>query len=364
MASPPVARKGWFGRRKPTGPLLGEKNLLRNEFCEIHFDPASGAIRSISDYENRDPRLAQQIALRLPRGGEPGDEANYSIMAADRIDVTSAGPALGEIVCRGRLLDREGRRVAGFRQTTRLWRGSRVIDLLIDLDVERQPGSNPWDSYYAVRFAWKDEAAVVHRGVGLANMPTDLTQFESPHFIDICSGKRQTTLLCGGLPYHRRLGLRKLDTLLAVQGETARSFRIGIGIDVPNAAAAAMGFLSPPLVLPDQPPPPLPAGWLFHIDRRNVVATHWELLPRDASASNGRDPNACDEARQKSAFRVRLLETEGHGVSLGLRCLLAVAAARRINAGDVPSVPLEVAGDRVDIAIGPHQWIEVEIVLE
>ncbi len=223
-SSQPVEQKGWFGRRKSKEPPpLAEQNLLRNEFCEIHFDPATGAIRSITDYQNRDPRLAQQIALRLPHGGEPGADGNYTVMAADRIEVTSSGPMLGEIACRGRLLDRDGRRVAGFRQTTRVRRGSRVIELSIELDIDRQPGANPWDSYYAARFAWKDETSTLHRGVGLANLPTELTQIESPHFVDICRGRQRTTLLCGGLPYHRRLGLRKLDTLLAVQGETARS---------------------------------------------------------------------------------------------------------------------------------------------
>ena len=105
-----------------------------------------------------------------------------------------------------------------------------------------------------------------------------MTQIESPHFVDICRGKQRTTLLCGGLPYHRRFGPRKLDTLLVVRGETARSFRLGIGIDVPHPMAAALGFLAPPLVLPDQPPPPTPTGWLFHLDCRNVLATHWEPL--------------------------------------------------------------------------------------
>ena len=85
--------------------------------------------------------------------------------------------------------------------------------------------------------------------MNLANLPTELTQFESPHFLDIRRDKQRTTLLCGGLPYHRRFGLRKLDTLLVVQGETARSFRLGIGIDVPHPMAAALGFLAPPLVL-------------------------------------------------------------------------------------------------------------------
>jgi alpha-mannosidase len=373
---PPIEHKGWLGRWRTKGPPpLAEDNLLRNEFFEVHFDPATGAIRSITDYHSRDPRLAQQIALRLPHGGEPGANADYSIMAADRIKVTSSGPVLGEIVCDGRLMDREGRRVAGFRQATRVRRGSRVIELSIDLDIDRQPGENPWDSYYAARFAWKNETSTVHRGVGLANLRTELTQIESPHFVDICLGEQRTTLLCGGLPYHRRLGLRKLDTLLAVRGETACSFRLGIGIDVPNPTAAALGFLAPPLILPDQPPPPAPTGWLFHLDRRNVLATHWEASLAVANTdSNSRGPTARGNSREliapgeertakETAFRVRLLETEGRGVTLGLRCFRPVAAAEKINAGDVPSLPLVVEGDRVEVPIGPHQWIEVEVIL-
>jgi alpha-mannosidase len=362
-AAPPVEHKGWFGRRGAKQPLLAEDNLLRNEFCEIHIDPATGALRSIKDYHSRDPRLAQQIALRTPRGAEPGADVNYSIMAADRIEVTSSGPTLGEIVCHGRLMDHEGRRVAGFRQATRLRRGSRVIELAIELDIDRQPDANPWDSYYAARFAWKNEASTVHRGVGLANLPTELTQIESPHFVDICLDKQRTTLLCGGLPYHRRQGLRKLDTILAVRGETARSFRLGIGIDVPNPSAAALEFLAPPLLLPDQPPPPAPAGWLFHLDRRNVLATHWEASLAVSATDNSRELTAPGRIAKQTAFRVRLLETDGRGVTLGLRCFRPVASAEKTNPGDVPSVPLVVEGDKIEIPIGPHQWIEVEVIL-
>ena len=46
---------------------------------------------------------------------------------------------------------------------------------------------------------------------------------------------------------------------------------------------------------------------------------------------------------------------------LGLRCFRAVASARKINPGDVPPVDLAVAGDRVEVPIGPHQWVEVEV---
>ena len=146
-------------------------------------------------------------------------------------------------------------------------------------------GSRPWDSYYAVRLAWKDPAATIFRGVNLAVVATELRRIESPQFLDIRRAYQRTTLLCGGLPYHRRMGDRKLDTLLVVHGETARSFRLGVGLDVPQPLAAALGFLSPPLVLASQPRPPITSGWLFHLDCRNVLATHWEPLV-DVSAGS------------------------------------------------------------------------------
>jgi alpha-mannosidase len=358
--APPIskpARRGWFaGRQAKPPPPLAAECLLRNEFCEIQFDRHSGAIASVRDYTNRDPRISQQIALRLPGAGEPDSESRYSIMAADEIAVTSAGPVLGEMTVRGRLMDRQGVRVAGFRQTTRLWRGSRVIELAVDFDIDRLPEADPWDSYYAIRLAWKDPAATIYRGVSLAVAATELRRIESPHFLDIRRAGQRTTLLCGGLPYHRRLGDRKLDTLLVVRGETARSFRLGVGIDVAHPVAAAMGFLSPPLALPVQPRPPVPTGWLFHLDCRNVLATHWEPLDAGANAPDSQ------EKRGLAGFRVRLLELDGRGVRLGLRCFRAVASAQRIDGGDDDAPEsFPVAGDRAEIAIEAHQWIEVEV---
>jgi alpha-mannosidase len=357
--APPPARRGWFaGRKAKAAPPLAEKCLLRNEFCEIQFDPHSGAVAAVRDYASRDPRFSQQIALRLPGPGEPDSEGRYSIMAADEIAVTSAGPALGEMTVRGRLLDRQGVRVAGFRQTTRLWRASRVIELAVDLDIDRLPEADPWDSYYAVRLAWKDPAAAIYRGVNMAVTGTGLRRIESPQFLDIRRQGQRTTLLCGGLPYHRRVGDRKLDTLLVVRGETARRFRLGIGIDVPQPLAAALGFEAPPLVLPDQPSPPAPTGWLFHLDCRNVLATHWECRSPHTPCAGSSDSRRLTAA---GGFRVRLQETEGRGVRLGLRSFRSVASARKINPGDVPQVDLTVDGDRVEVPIGPHQWIEVEV---
>ena len=170
-------------------------------------------------------------------------------------------------------------------------------------------------------------------------------QLESPHFIDLRAGEVRTTLLCGGLPYHRRLGLRKLDTLLIVRGETSRRFRLGIGIDLPHPVPAALGFLAPETVLRGVPSPPATSGWLFHLDARNVVATHWEPI--------------CSES-QVEGFRVRLLETDGRQVKLGLRCFRPVQSARKINSGDTSPTELPVNGDKITISMGPHEWAEVE----
>ena len=333
-------------RLKPEPPLA-EENVLRNEFLQVTIDPHTGAIRGISDYRSRSARLAQQIALRLPHAGKDlqGDDDAYSIMTADELSVTSSGPVLGEIVCRGRLVDRQVNRLAGFTQTTRVWRGSRVIELEIELDVDQLPGPNPWNSYYAARFAWGDATANLYRSVSLANLPTDVVQLETPHFIDVRSDKVRTTLLCGGLPYHRRFGLRKLDTLLVVRGETARRFRLGIGIDLPHPTPAAIGFLAPQTVHFGRTPPPAPSGWLFHLDARNVLATRWEPVLAEGNVDG---------------VRVRLLETDGRRTQLHLRCFRPVKSAGKILWGDTPPDELPVKDDQVTIDLGPHEWVEVE----
>jgi alpha-mannosidase len=336
-------------------PLAGE-HTLRNEFFEINFDPATGAIRAVLDYKSRHPRLAQQIGFRMPQGeSDPTSDRHYSIMAADEFKIVSSSSVLGEMLCRGRLMDRNGERVAGFEQVTRVWRGSRVIEIEIELDPVRLPEEKPWNSYYACRFAWHDDSSSLFRSVNLANQPTEIAQLESPLFLDIRSGKQRTTILNAGLPYHRRIGPRKLDSLLIVSGESARKFRIGVGIDVPNPTTAALSFIQPPIKLFGPHQPPAASGWLFHLDHRNVIATSW--LPLESPT----EQSAVEDNLPQNGFRVRLLETEGRPAQLKLRCLKNVVSARKLETGDTPPAELNIEGDTVHIPMTPHQWIDVEV---
>ena len=166
-------------------------------------------------------------------------------MAADEVVVAQNGPELGEVVVRGRLVSHQGETLAGFQQTTRLRSGSRILELLVELDPQRPLDADPWDSYYAARFAWPDPSAELYRDVNAAAVRTELVQFESPHFVEVRADKRRTTLLGGGLPWHCRRGGRKLDTLLIVSGETCRRFRLGLALDLPNPLVGGPGVPRP-----------------------------------------------------------------------------------------------------------------------
>lgn len=346
----PVAAKKRFWRKQEEPPMI-EENLLRNDFFEATIDPATGSLRSLHDYRTRGNRLAQQIALRIPQPNRSkhdvfGDdeETDYSVMAADRIEATQLGLYTAQIATYGRLVDRQGQCLAGFVQRYTARRGSRILEIEIELDAESSAGADPWDSYYAARFAWGNPDAELYRGTHLMTQLTEINQIEAPHFIEIRTPHARTAILTAGLPYHRRRGERKLDSLLVVRGETAQWFRIGVGIDIAYPAQAALAFLAPATqTLADRPSSV--SGWLFHVDAKNVLATHWEPMVKEDRITG---------------FRVRLLETEGRRGELSLRSFRPLSAARKTDYESRSLIELAVRSDTVTMNIGPHEWAQIE----
>ena len=153
-------------------------------------------------------------------------------------------------------------------------------------------------------------------------------------------------MLAGGLPYHRRVGSRMLDTLLVVRGETARKFRLGIGLDLNQPMADAIGILVPPQTLHETSPAPVPAHcWLFHIDGRSVIATHWDTLLQEEKVIG---------------VRVRLLETLGRSVRIRLSSFRAFTAARQVNFLHETLSELATTDGKVVCDLAASEWIEVE----
>src|SRR5690606_10728427 len=123
---------------------------------------------------------------------DPDPQAVYSVMANDSIEVTCSTPALGELTSRGRLLDREGRLLARLIQKYQLWRGSRFLQVEVELDPLEEPRADPWNSYYCLRFAWASEASELSRNVHLMSHPTRSKRLEAPLFLEIAEGESRT----------------------------------------------------------------------------------------------------------------------------------------------------------------------------
>jgi len=342
---------GRQGRSKKVQQSLADECILRNEFLEALIDPTTGALRALHDYESRGNRLSQRIVFQPGRPKRRSQDADvppaYSVMAADSIETTVATPALGEIVARGRLVNRQGKPLASFQQTYRIWRGSRVLEVEIELDPQTECKPDPWNSYYAVRSAWATESADLWRAVNQMRQKATAKRFEAPHYIEIDEVANRTTILTGGLPFHRLVGHRMLDSLLVVRGEQCRHFRMGIGVNLKHPLQEALSLLTPETMIRQAASPPSPAdsGWLFHVDSRNVIATHWAPL---------------GEGDEVSGFRVRLLETGGRAAKTKLSSFRPVASARQVDFCGETRADCQLADGQIQLGLGAHEWVEVE----
>jgi alpha-mannosidase len=335
-------------------PIVQSDNMLVNEFCEVTIHTETGGIRSVRDFRSRGNRLSQQVGVRLPASQPPAnpldksDESFYSTIAVDSIRTEENDAMFGKVSSQARLLDAQGKQLARLNQSISLWRGSRIIVLQIEIaDCSIDLPRDPWNSYFACRFAWPDDAATLRRSVHGCSFETKARRLEAPQFIEVESYKTRTTILPAGLPYHRRSGRRMLDCLLPARGEMSSKVRLGIGIDVPHPWRAAQEIVSAPLVIAENAPPPAAGstGWLFHFDRPNVALTHCSPLA---------------EAGRVTGFRLRLLECEGRSGKLKLRSFRTPSSARRVDLSGTPVSDLVVDGEAISIDVGPYEWIQVE----
>jgi len=358
----PGAGFAWFGsmgtlsRTRKQARKIADGFSLENEFLRAAIDPQTGSLRALSRPNRRGNLLSQQLAFRLPNPEPvPGQvwhdrdlDAHYSRMQAVDLHTTIANSALGELRARGQLLAPDGAVLAQFVQTYRLSFGSKFLELSLELDPVVQPRSDPWNSYFAIRWAWPDETAQLQRSLHLGQMETAAKRIEAPEFLQIAWGETMVSLLTAGLPYHRRVASRMLDTLLVVRGETRRQFRVLIGVNAGFPAPHAQVALGPsPLVVPAHcPAGGQSAGWFFHLDSRNVVVTHWQPW---------------SEGGRTVGFRARLLETAGRPGRVNLRTPRPVAAAQQLDLTGEPLANLRVQDDTVSYDSTAHEWVEVEV---
>lgn len=323
--------------------LIVDDMAMRNEFMEVIVDRTTGGIRAVHDYKTRGNRLSQILSCRAKTDSD-SEQFSYSSMVVDSIEVTANSTTLGEIQTRG-TLQSGGQKIASFQQRFRLTRGNRVLQVELELDDLETPKSDPWNWYFASRYAFNDESSLISTTTNQTRQPAGNNRIEAPHYIDLETLKSRTSILTHGVPYHVRRGDRTIDSILIVRGETRRSFNFGIGIDLPNPLTYLAQPTLEPLVVHSKKRLKPDYSWFFHFDSKNVVATHWEPIV---------------EENEPAGFRLRLLETMGRDSKFSLSCFRPIQSARRIRADHSLVNDLDVKDGKVSVHAAPNQFMEIE----
>ncbi len=335
--------------------------ILQNEIFEAKIDAETGMLRSIFTDNYRYNRLSRQLAFRMPDESRPtegrdenGPNRGYASMQADKIEIEQAGPITGKLKIAGRLVDLQGLRIARFEETVTVKRKSRLLefDLKLEPDVEWERGKNPWDTYFCIRYAWHDDTMSLRGCLGDGVFPLSGVFLQSPRFVDLRGDNRALTFFSEGLPFHRRRGDCRLDTILVAGNETARHFRSGIGIDFRYPVAASLEFLArkDDLVHLAARCPHTPSAWLFQIEAKNVLALHWEPLTNEEGVAVG--------------FRVFLLETEGRPAHFALRSFLSPKQAAATNLQGETIKNFRTEHDKVLIDMRAHELLPLNVLFE
>ena len=140
-----------------------------------------------------------------------------------------------------------------------------------------------------------------------------------------------------------------LDSLLSVRGERQQKFHLGIGVDLPQPHNEALGLLAPATLAFQNAAAPQSgvSSWLFHIDARSVVATHWEPI---------------SEGDAVVGVKLRLLETNGRSARARLSAFRAVRSARTMNFNGSVRGECQLNEGRIQLELSPSEWVELEIL--
>ena len=218
--------------------------------------------------------------------------------------------------------------------------------------MKHEPTGYPWHSFFAARFGWRDDRAVLFRGVNGENAQTGYTRPVSPDYLEVRLGAERSFLFTGGLPFVQRHGSRMADVILVPEGEQGRSFELLLATDRDVPMQTAVGWISPtPVVETTKGPPHFgSAGWLAHVDMPSLILT--ALQP----AAPGENANR--------AVSARFIETAG------------LAERRRSALPAIPSAPRSstatarhcnrstLANDAVQVEYSANETIRVHFEWE
>jgi alpha-mannosidase len=372
-------RKSLLGGVKP----IADERSLTNEFMEIAISAETGGIAGIYSGGARGNRFSMRLVRCSPlpsdsKKSTPGEE---TLMRCSGHRIITTNAAIGTIEAKGELIDSNSEAVlANFTLRYSLPRGSRTLMVSGEIDVLHELKGEPWDNYYALRAAVANESSICRALIRDKMHRPGSRRVVSPLGILLDESERQT-LICGnGSAFHRRVGNRFLDTLIAVPGDTEAKFNMNYGMDVPNPVNAARELLTGAKQIEVRGSENAPtSGWLLHTSPRDLLVSELKI---DRS-----------EDGQLYAM-IRLVQTKSQQCKASLRFLRDVESAYMMtgkleatleevlsgkqtseksegsesheenDAGDTSSnlLPLTCEGDLVSLTMQSHASSEILVV--
>lgn len=366
LATAPATAQPPEPPRKRGASVPVDEGVLLNERFEVSFNDATGGIAQVRHPQKRENRFSQLVSYRFPRErqvpagpDEPPLKTQYAETRCLGKESRRTTGSTQEIVTFGDIIDQmTGRKLASFRQQTRLFRHRPVIEFDVELDDVSLPESDPWNQYFCVRFAWDSSSSVLTRSLLDGAHPIGGDRFEATQYVEVASEDERLTWIPYGLPFHRKTGPRMLDTLLIVPGESRRKFQFAVAVDHPYPLEAAWDATAPRYVLPTETgfAESGASGWLLHCDARNVQFLRWlDLVEPPADDAGARPPSGT------SGFVCQLLETEGRRRAVRLQTFRNPIFARKVDLQGRTIDGASLEGDGVAFDMGPYELCQLEL---
>ncbi len=343
-------------------PNSKEPLTIQNNLYQLTFDKATGALVNVYDFHTRRNYLAQTLAVRL--GGnrvreDKDDTLDYSISIADTMERVLSDSEEKMIVS-GRLVDREMNVLYTFKQTTSLQYGSSTIHFNFKIKPVR--GVEQDDNFYSVipphylacRWAWGDDSTETFISVGGAMVKAENKELLSPEFVVNKSDDFSFTLKTFGAPWHRRIGSHRMDTLLAVDGETERRFHLEATIERRFSANAIAKNTLYAVPVYDGAIPKAKEASVLDVGAENLCVT-------SAWVENAASESPDNSAEPKRVLNLRLQETLGKRTAVTLEFFRKAQSACLNDFCGEKIRNLDIDAGRPIINLQPYAWEEVEI---
>ena len=296
--------------------------------------------------------FSQHLGIRKSRTeskhGFPRQRFWYVEPQLEKLEVVEQTKCWATVCSWVKLIDEtNGNEIARASQSLTIRRRCHHLEFQVDVDSINDLNGPVWNNYFGSRFAFPDRELSWYRSDHEFRVSLNQEKVVAPLFVDVIDpGNSKVTLLAGGLPFHRKIDDRKLDSLLVVAGESSRHFEFAIAIDSPTSLAAAIAYLSPSLLLPPDSRYARRNGWIFSANCKNIVVTYLRPKYGEGGKANG--------------IVMRLLETQKRSGELRLRFPFELTTAIRTNFRGEPLNELDFKGDCVTCNYCEHQYFQLE----